>query len=410
MFSFKGIVLFIINLIRKSLQLELDDFTEMSDIKNVTKQALSKARRKLNPIVFELLNKKLVSEFYTDNEFKTFKNFRVLAIDGSTIQLPSSPELISFYGCCSNRFGSALPMAQASVLFDTLNKITINSVISPYKASKKDQALELLKNLLDLNKKTNFEKSKLKDLLIFDREYPSIQLIMQLKDNKKDFLMRCPSNFIKEVRHVAKKGKTDRIIEIKFSYLSKPTQRLLKRVTSTFKEKRKIKLRLLSLELKSGEKEILLTTLINKEYTPSDLFNLYRKRWDIEENYKFTKTIASVENFSGKSKVTVEQDFYATVFTCNVALLFMQEVEDEVNKECKRKKLKYTYKVNKNIGLGILKNKLIETLILDKNLDEFCRQVKLQMKKSLVPIRENRSFPRSKSLSRNYAINRRSCM
>ena len=120
----------------------------MSDIKNVTKQALSKARRKLNPIVFELLNKKLVSEFYTDNEFKTFKNFRVLAIDGSTIQLPSSPELISFYGCCSNRFGSALPMAQASVLFDTLNKITINSVISPYKASKKDQALELLKNLL----------------------------------------------------------------------------------------------------------------------------------------------------------------------------------------------------------------------------------------------------------------------
>ena len=401
MFSFKKIVLFIINLARKSLQLELYDFAEMSKSKDATKQAFSKARRKIDPAVFKLLNEKLVREFYTDNDFKTFKGFRVLLVDGSKIQLPSSPELISSYGSSGSLTHKGLPMAQASILFDALNKITIDSVISQYNTSEKDQALDLVDCLLGLNQ-------KIKDLLIFDRGYPSMHLILYLVENEKDFVMRCPSNFINEVRCAANQGSVDRIIKIECTKLSQPTRRILGRKMESFDEKKIITLRLLSFDLKSGEKEILLTTLIDEEYSPKDLFYLYRKRWDIEENYKFTKTIASVENFSGKSKLTVEQDFYATIFTCNIAWLFIQEVEDEINKE--GKKFKHQYKVNKNIGLGILKNKLIKTLILNESLDEFCNHVKSRMKKSLIPVRDGRSFPRTKSKARNYAINRRSCM
>ena len=400
-FSFEKIVLFIINLARKSLQLELYDFTEMIRSGDVTKQAFSKARRKLNPIAFQLLNEKLVSEFYTSNTFKTFKGLRVLLVDGSTIQLPSSPELISFYGMNGSLQCKGLPMAQASILFDALNKITINSIISPYKTSEKNQALDLVDDLVKHNQKID-------DLLIFDRGYPSMHLILHLIENAKHFIMRCPSNFIKQVRSIANQEKVDRIINIECAQLSQSTQGILKRKTTLFNEKKIITLRLLSFELKSGEKEILLTTLLDQKYTANDIFNLYRKRWDIEENYKFTKTIASVENFSGKSRITVEQDFYATIFTCNVAWLFMQEVEDEANEE--GKKFKHKYKVNKNIGLGILKNKLIKTLLLNESLDDFCDYVKLKMKKSLVPIRAGRSSPRTKSVGRNYAINRRSCM
>ena len=236
-----------------------------------------------------------------------------------------------------------------------------------------------------------------------------MHLILHLIENKKDFIMRCPSNFIKEVRHIAnQKEEVDKIIHIECASLSQPTRRLLDRNLSSFNEKKIIRLRLLSFNLKSGEKEILLTTLPSKEFSYSDLFNLYQKRWKIEENYKFTKTIASVENFSGKSKVTIEQDFYATVFTCNIAWLFMQEVEDEANEE--GKKFKHKYKVNKNIGLGILKNRLIKALILNEDLDEFCCYVKQRMKKSLIPVRPGRSFPRIKSKARNHASNRRSWM
>ena len=142
-FSFKKLVLFIINLARKSLQLELYDFAETTNSKEATKQAFSKARRKLDPIVFKLLNEKLVREFYTDNEFKTFKGFRLLLVDGAKIQLPSSSDIINSYGTSGNLAHKWLPMAQASTLFDALNKITINSVISPNNTSEKNQALEL---------------------------------------------------------------------------------------------------------------------------------------------------------------------------------------------------------------------------------------------------------------------------
>ena len=62
----------------------------------------------------------LIHEFYTDNDFKTFKDLRVLAIDGSKIQLPLSDELIESYGRSINIIHKGLPMAQASVLFDPL--------------------------------------------------------------------------------------------------------------------------------------------------------------------------------------------------------------------------------------------------------------------------------------------------
>lgn len=401
-FSFKRLTLFIINLAKKSLQLELYDFSEISGCEEVTKQAFSKARKKLNPNVFKQLNKKLVNEFYTDNDFKTFKGLRVLSIDGSKIQLPSSLKLAESYGRSINLTRKGLVMAQASVLFDSLNKITISSILSPYHTSENIQAFNLIDNLVDLKQKT-------KDLLVFDRGYPSIHLILKLMLEKKDFLMRCQRNFIQEVREISTQKEIDKIVKIKCSNLSYTTKRLLRK-TKIFNENQEFYLRLSSHRLPSGELEILLTSLKDKKYTKSDLFNLYQMRWNIEENYKFIKAIAKVENFSGKSKIAIEQDFFATMLTCNIASLFVEEVENEINEENKHNKIKYKYKPNKNIALGIIKNKLIETLLLDKDLDEFCDYIKTRIKKSLVQIRKNRRFSRNKSVCRNHAINRRSCM
>lgn len=400
MLSFKRLTLFIINLVKKSLQLELYDFAEISDSKVVTKQAFSKARKKLNPDVFNQLNEKLIHEFYTDNEFKTFKGLRVLSIDGSKIQLPDSKELSEAYGRSINLIHKGLPMGQASVLFDSLNEITISSVLSPYHTSEKAQAFELIDNLIGLNQKT-------KDVLVFDRGYPSIHLILKLILSKKDFLMRCHSSFINEVREISNKQPTDKLIDVDCSSLSYTTKRILQK-TGIFKENQVLKLRLLSYRLPSGELEILLTSLRDRKYTKLDLLNLYKLRWNVEENYKFMKAVAKVENFSGKTKIAIEQDFFATMLTCNITSLFIQEVKDELSEKNKNEKIKY--KPNKNIALGVIKNKLIETLLLDKDLDEFCNYIKNLIKKSLVEIRENRTFPRKKSISRNYSINRRSCM
>jgi len=408
--TFHKIILFILNLIRKSLQIELFSFAKRGEIKEVSKQAFSKARRKLDPIVFKLLNQKLIQEFYTDNEIKTFHGFRILSVDGSQIHLPSSKELINYYGTWQNK-NKKTPMGQASMLFDVLNKITVDSTIVPYKTSERDLALEHIKNIIEINKDTGFVKNGITDLFLFDRGYPSMELIISLCKNKKDFIMRCPRLFLNAVKKAVNKGKQDQIIEIKFADLSESAQARIKQKTGNFNENKIIQARVLLFELKSGEQEILLTSLLDqKEYLPIDFFNLYSMRWDIEENYKFQKSIAEMENFSGKSKLTIEQDFFATVFTCNFTSILMQEAQDEMNEALEHKKYKHKYKINRNLGLGLLKDELIKVILSNENLDKFCEKVKFQMKKYLVPIRPGRSFPhpRAKGKTKRCSMNCRS--
>ena len=204
--TFQRLTLFIINLIRKTLQIEINNFTDDLGVENVTKQAFSKARKKLNPIVFKLLNDKFVSEFYTDNDITTFHGFRILAIDGTKIQLPSSEEINRTYGFSQSQFGNAIPMAQASIMFDVLNKVTIHSLITPMNTSERDLAAQHLDKLTKFQEQLSLNTNKIKDLAIFDRGYPSTGLLAKLFVEKKDFMFRCQRSFVPQLASMITEG------------------------------------------------------------------------------------------------------------------------------------------------------------------------------------------------------------
>jgi hypothetical protein len=59
--TFPILILFFINLAKKSLQVSLNGFFKLIDmLPMITKQAFSKARKKLNAYTFVLLNQKLI--------------------------------------------------------------------------------------------------------------------------------------------------------------------------------------------------------------------------------------------------------------------------------------------------------------------------------------------------------------
>lgn len=87
----------ILRMVRKSTQLELDEFREMfmpeeAAKTTYTKQSFSEARQKLSPAAFALLNDELIQAFYEDGDFKTYQGFRLLAMDGSVMELPNTSE------------------------------------------------------------------------------------------------------------------------------------------------------------------------------------------------------------------------------------------------------------------------------------------------------------------------------
>lgn len=183
---------------------------------------------------------------------------------------------------------------------------------------------------------------------------------------------------------------------------------------SGFNEDGNLVFRVVIIKLVTGEKEILLTSLINKEEHPYiDFKELYFKRWKVEESYKFIKAI-EIENFSGKSTLAVEQDFHATVLVTNSHALLMLESEDEMKKQNKEKNSlraakKYEYCINKKVSLEAMKNEFV-CMLLDRQsaIDVFCEKIKEIMKYDLIPKRPGRSYKRVRRNSRRkYHMNQR---
>ncbi|WP_229239755.1 hypothetical protein [Echinicola soli] len=83
---------------KSSVQQELDDF--FSDkLVSCSKGAFSQQRSKLNPKVFTWLNEKQCSFYYNKaSHVRRWKGFRLIGIDGSTLQLPYSKELAKGFG------------------------------------------------------------------------------------------------------------------------------------------------------------------------------------------------------------------------------------------------------------------------------------------------------------------------
>lgn len=394
---------FIINLMRKSLQVNLNHLSEFLTIKIISKQAFSAARLKLRPEAFIELNQTLIDEFYTDNEYKTLFDRRIIAVDGSTLQLPKSQEIIDKYGVCKSQ-GASMPMARISYAYDVLNDLTIDAIIAPFNSAERHMAVQHVKNISEIN-----SSKRIQDLYIEDRGYPSVPLFFFYAQMNKDFLIRCTPLFINEVRQAIRDNSKDNIVTLSAKKLNSDQKAELRKFVPNMDWNREIQLRILIIPLANGESEILVTTLCDQLKYRYEMFKeFYFMRWGTEENYKFHKCRAEIENFSGISVTAIKQDFYATIFTANVRSLIAAEAFEELQKEGLNKTKKYEYKINKNVSLGSLKDKIIKALLSPNvNLEDFCSELKEQMKKSIIPTKPNRKYLRRREGNKKYPMNSR---
>ena len=67
------------------------------------------------------------------------------------------------------------------------------------------------------------------------------------------------------------------------------------------------------------EVEVLASSLTDEDrYPEHDFGALYHQRWKIEERFKHLKSRIQLENWSGKSALSVRQDVYARVLSSNL--------------------------------------------------------------------------------------------
>jgi len=428
--GFRDIALLILGNNKQTLQITMDKHLEAfkPEEKNYNKSSYTKARSKITPSLFAMLNDKLVQEYYKDNEeVILYKNFRVLGVDGSTLQLPNvesieakngsepkkmSQDIREIYGYCSNDKGDYETKARISILVDVYNNVILEGVLNSYLSSEQDMAFGHIDHLVELKTKSS---QPYNDLIIFDRGYPSYALLLYLEKYGIDYVIRMPKSRFKEIDTFRQSDYDDRLIELK---LTKTRLHDMKRKNSNPKvakiiEDKKIdetlKLRAIKVPLDSGEIEILITSLVDTETYKSEIFKeLYFKRWGVEEEYKALKTFMQVENFTGITQIAINQDFFATLFMLNMTNRIISDIESEdTQNDNQTKPKKYRYKVNRNYSIGTIKDKFIYLVLTGGDIELFFNQIEEKLKKNMIPIKPNRKFKRKKHSSYKYPISQK---
>jgi hypothetical protein len=377
---FNLLIVFLINFVRGSYQDELDKFFKTLhrfDVARriVSKVALTNARMKLKFQAFVELNQHLVRYFQQHFSPKTWFGFRLLAIDGSTTRLPQIETIAEHFGQWRVRQGSPSTMARVSQLFDVLNKITIDGIIYPKSSGERELAAQHLRHLSS------------NDFVLLDRGYPAWWLFNLILSNNANFCARISCTKWKVVRKFFYSGLDEKIVSIPIHTTSVvPCKQMGLQM-------KPLQLRLIRI-IKGDKVKVLITSLIDTKRYPIDIFyDLYHNRWPVEEDYKFIKCRMELENFSGKSVLSVYQDFHAKIFAKNLISVLASQVNK--NLENIRENKKYVYQINFTQALSKSKG-VIALLFHETKLKINQHIVDLQniFQRTVEPIRPGRNYPR----------------
>jgi hypothetical protein len=372
------------NLIRKSLQIEIINFFELlkkqglrKSLQSITKSAFIQNRKKVKPELFKYLLSAVNKEFYTDNDenVESWEGFRLLSIDGSRLTLPITKELKEKYGVFKNQHETELVIGRASVLYDVLNSMIIDGVLAPSEKGERELALQHL------------EYCTSNDLIIYDRGYPSFEFIFEHMRRGINYIIRCKPDFNWQVKEFVSSKEEICIIDLK------PSKNTIFKGKS-FDKNTTVKVRLIKIELSDGETEILMTSLLDKEKYEASIFKeLYFKRWGVETFYDVLKNKLQVENFSGYSDIAIQQDFNCTLFIRNLQSVILKDMNEEAKEQYKD--CKYQYKINNNISIGLMKDRIVE-LLMNKTPEDALEELKKLLILNVIPIRPGRKFERHK--------------
>ncbi len=345
----------------------------------VTKSALTQARKNLSHTTFTDLNNRVVNAYYREcAELKVWNGHRLCAIDGSQIRLPDETDIVKEFGVNPGKKSQKdCPLALASVYYDVLNHISIDSSINHTRASERECAA------------SHLQYTQPNDLSILDRGYNAFWLYAFYRESQQNFCMRAKINQSKPFKAFAERGGTESIITMKPN--KKSQEQCINKGLST----EPITLRLIRVEL-DNDVEVLITNLLdNGRYPANEFKELYHLRWGIEENYKRLKQWAEIENFSGKSALSVKQDFYAKVLSTNLTAILVNEAQKKADKITSHRKR--SYQINFAQALTKMKNTLVNLLELTahqlhKRLNILINYIAC----TIEPIRDGRSYKRVK--------------
>lgn len=363
----KHCVLLILSRLTLSIQHELHRYFDRIKPtgESVTQQAFSKARQCIKPEAFKTLYEITVKTALEPDVLKRYHGYRVLGVDGTDITMPTCQALRAAYPRMGNE-AVGRPRARASILCDLMDGYVLDAQLAPRSQGERVLAKRHLDALAD--------QLTSQDILLFDRGYPSNEMVALLSQGKAKYLMRVPKSFHTEIDN---RTSDDFIIQIEHDSKDYPA-------------------RVVAVTLPSGEAETLLTNLDAKAFATEDFLALYALRWGVETAYDRIKNQLQIEKFSGKTPLSIEQEFYAVMLLLNLATMLAVEATEELARKHAGKNLKYRYVANYNLLIASLKDEFPRLVLetSERKRNKLYAKLRARALSKPCPVKESRSFPR----------------
>lgn len=351
----------------------------------VTAGAFCQARQNLRPEVFLALNREITQFFYERLEdtraIKRWQGHRLVAIDGSVLNLPNTAETRERFGVQANQSEQTWVQALTSYCYDVLNEVLLNASIDSLQAEKEfifDQ---------------HAQHWHPDDVVVYDRNYADYSVMAYHVLTGRPFVIRCPlTQSFKAVTELVASPLTDTQVTLHVT-------RRQREFVFTTGLPREIQVRLVKVRLPDGSWEVLMTSLLCPERYPQSAFGwLYQQRWGVETFLNHFKNQLDVERFSALKLRGILQDFYARAALATLEGVLSQLDNQHIQTTSRQANFKHVYKINKAVVAQTVGDHLIE-LLLDPHrpLTDVVADLRHLFYFAKVPIRPNRSFPRKKA-------------
>ena len=278
--------------------------------------------------IFESFNSKC-------KDTKTYKGYRVLAIDGTTINMARNPKSDSFV--INNSTPKGYNQLHVNPLYDVLNKTYQYCVIQPQPQQDEVGALLFMMKWYEFKEKT---------LIVADRGYESYNIFAHIQNTPNtDFLIRVKQDRT-AMREIGKLPMTELDTNVSFTitttqtkedkengYILLQTRKKEDRIYSSktragrwdFPSPYPMKIRVVRFKLDTGEYETLATSL-PRSITLAEIKELYHARWGIETAFRELKYGIGLVNLHGKKDDFVRQEIFSAMIMSNFCSRIVNEV------------------------------------------------------------------------------------
>lgn len=393
---------------RKTIRNNIDNHLKYctSNIGTYRKQSFSEQRINIIPEVFKEINLNYLNNirYFNFNEnnsfFRTFYGYRVFAVDGSRFTLFNKEKTLTDFGF--DKDYDRLPKVIFSGVVDVLNDLLIDGIMGARGIGEMTLVHQNIQNCINL-----IEPNK--SIFLFDRGYVSLELICRLKSIKTNFIIRLrKKSYIEERKNI---NTDDSPINIP---LTKNRLNIFKdkKLKEEYHENEELNLRIITIKLKSGETEWLLTNLPSEIMTKEEISEIYNERWGIECTYKTLKQRLQIENYTAYSKIGILQDIYSTFLIYNIFCYSKIYLNKIINRVSRKKDKTTYYEVDQSNLISRIKEDYLEIIlnptkenirIFTKNFIEKCIHTPNKTK-------EPRTYNRTKKLAKpKYTAQYKSC-